>query len=195
VVRSGPAVEPPELAAKDAGRRLGKPGSPSRVPSIPNARRGLAIHSFGGGGRLAAADHAGFVQRIQDYMDKALKEAKLRSSWINPNEKHDRAVRAFVAAILDPADENTFFEDFCAFVAPVSRAGVCNSLSQLLLKIASPGVPDFYQGAESWDFSLVDPDNRRAVDFAQRPLILRRGDRGSQRSGSASGREQQLWRI
>jgi (1->4)-alpha-D-glucan 1-alpha-D-glucosylmutase len=116
--------------------------------------------------------HAELVRRIQDYMDKALKEAKLHTSWINPNERYDRAVRAFVASILDPDDQNAFLSDFCEFVAPVAKAGLYNSLSQLLLKIASPGIPDFYQGSESWDFSLVDPDNRRPVDFAGRRCAL-----------------------
>jgi (1->4)-alpha-D-glucan 1-alpha-D-glucosylmutase len=108
-----------------------------------------------------------FVRRIQEYMDKALKEAKLDTSWINPNEKYDRAVRDFVEAVLSPGNQSHFLDDFSKFVAPVARAGIYNSLSQVLLKIASPGTPDFYQGSESWDFSLVDPDNRRPVDFAK----------------------------
>ena len=112
--------------------------------------------------------HAVFVRRIQQYMDKAVKEAKLRTSWINPSQKYDQAIRDFVAAILDCERSSAFMADFSAFVAPVARAGFYNSLSQLLLKIASPGVPDFYQGSESWDFSLVDPDNRRPVEFSRR---------------------------
>jgi (1->4)-alpha-D-glucan 1-alpha-D-glucosylmutase len=122
--------------------------------------------------RLDAGGHAELVHRVQDYMDKALKEAKVHTSWVNPNQRYDRAVRDFVAAILDPAEQNAFCEEFREFLAPVARAGMYNSLSQLLLKIASPGVPDFYQGSESWDFSLVDPDNRRPVDFATRRAEL-----------------------
>ncbi len=122
--------------------------------------------------RVDAAGHAELVRRVQDYMDKALKEAKVRTSWISPNQRYDRAVRNFVAAILDPGDQNLFLGEFREFVGPVANAGVYNSLSQLLLKIASPGVPDFYQGSETWDFSLVDPDNRRPVDFATRRAEL-----------------------
>jgi len=108
-----------------------------------------------------------FVQRIQRYMEKALREAKLHTSWINPNDAYDRAVAGFVARILDNSAENKFLADFCAFARPVLRAGMLNSLGQVIMKIASPGVPDFYQGCESWNFSLVDPDNRRCVNFAE----------------------------
>jgi (1->4)-alpha-D-glucan 1-alpha-D-glucosylmutase len=113
-------------------------------------------------------DYAGFVQRIQAYMDKALKEAKVNTSWINPNEEYDRAVRGFIEAVLDPIAQNTFLDDFVEFVSSIATAGMYNSLSQVLLKIASPGTPDFFQGSESWNFSLVDPDNRRPVDFHKR---------------------------
>ncbi len=89
-------------------------------------------------------------------MDKALKEAKVHTSWINPNDRHDQAVRDFVASILEPGGENAFLGEFSDFVAPIAKAGLFNSLSQLLLKVASPGLPDFYQGCEMWDFSLVD---------------------------------------
>ena len=115
--------------------------------------------------RLHEEEYAEYIRRIQRYMEKALKEAKLRTSWINPDDSYDRAVREFVAAILHDSDTNAFLPDFRAFTAPLVRAGILNSLSQVLLKTASPGVPDFYQGCESWNFSLVDPDNRRPVDF------------------------------
>ena len=101
--------------------------------------------------------HAQFVQRVQSYLEKAVKEAKLHSSWINPDAPYDAAVRDFVAAILDDSSSNPFLQDFRAFVAPVARAGMCNALSQVLLKIASPGMPDIYQGCESWNLRLVDP--------------------------------------
>jgi (1->4)-alpha-D-glucan 1-alpha-D-glucosylmutase len=114
---------------------------------------------------LHPAGYDEFIRRIQRYMDKALKEAKLNTSWINPDEPYDRAVSDFVAGILQDSDDNAFLRDFRGFVAPVVRAGMLNSLSQVLLKIASPGVPDFYQGCETWNLSLVDPDNRGPVDF------------------------------
>jgi (1->4)-alpha-D-glucan 1-alpha-D-glucosylmutase len=116
--------------------------------------------------------HAQFVQRIERYMEKALKEAKLHTSWINPNEAYDQAVKQFVRAILSPDGDNRFLADFRRFQGRIAQAGMWNSLSQTLLKITSPGVPDFYQGTELWDFSLVDPDNRRPVDFRTRVTML-----------------------
>jgi (1->4)-alpha-D-glucan 1-alpha-D-glucosylmutase len=116
--------------------------------------------------------HAQFVQRIERYMEKALKEAKLHTSWINPNEAYDQAVKQFVRAILSPDGDNRFLADFRRFQGRIAQAGMWNSLSQTLLKITSPGVPDFYQGTELWDFSLVDPDNRRPVDFRTRGTML-----------------------
>jgi (1->4)-alpha-D-glucan 1-alpha-D-glucosylmutase len=113
-----------------------------------------------------------FVERIERYMEKALKEAKLHTSWINPNEAYDQAVRQFVRAILTPHADNRFLADFQRFQAGAALAGMWNSLAQTLLKITSPGVPDFYQGTELWDFSLVDPDNRRPVDFHTRQAYL-----------------------
>ena len=118
-------------------------------------------------------DRGEFIQRIQRYMEKALKEAKLRTSWINPDELYDRAMHDFIAAILNNSDANAFLQDFRTFIGPIARAGMLNSLSQVLLKTASPGVPDIYQGCESWNFSLVDPDNRRPVDFLRLKEQLR----------------------
>ena len=121
---------------------------------------------------LGPAEAAGFTARIQDYMLKAAKEAKVNTSWINPNAAYDEALRAFVARILEPGPANRFLADFTAFHRPVARLGMVNSLAQTLVKITAPGVPDFYQGTEVWDFSLVDPDNRRPVDFAARASLL-----------------------
>jgi (1->4)-alpha-D-glucan 1-alpha-D-glucosylmutase len=111
-----------------------------------------------------------FAQRIQEYMIKALREAKIHSSWLNPDEEYEQAVHDFISKILSP--DGAFAKDFAEFQAPIARAGMFNSLSQTLLKIASPGVPDFYQGTEIWDFSLVDPDNRRPVDYERRKRLL-----------------------
>ena len=121
---------------------------------------------------MSASDHAGYIQRIQRYMEKALHEAKIHSSWINPNAAYDQAVQSFVANVLNPSSDNPFLEDFRQFQAPIAQAGMWNSLSQVVLKIASPGVPDFYQGNELWSFHLVDPDNRDPVDFDRRRKIL-----------------------
>lgn len=124
---------------------------------------------------LEALDDEGrseYTSRLQDYVEKALKEAKLHTSWINPNESYHRAAREFVAAILDPSRSDAFVRDLSEFVRVPTRAGMLNSLSQALLKIASPGVPDFYQGTELWSFTLVDPDNRGQVDYDERRALL-----------------------
>ena len=121
---------------------------------------------------LAPAQHEQYVKRIQDYMDKAAKEAKVRTSWIRPNDEHDRSLAEFVRTVLRWQPDNAFIADFNAFARQIAHAGMLNSLSQTLLKIASPGVPDFYQGTELWDLSLVDPDNRQPVDYSIRTAML-----------------------
>jgi (1->4)-alpha-D-glucan 1-alpha-D-glucosylmutase len=115
---------------------------------------------------------ADFRERIGAYMRKAIKEAKVHTSWVNPNEAYDHAVSKFVGEVLVADRENSFLSDFIQFHRRVAYPGMLNSLSQTILKIASPGVPDFYQGTELWDFSLVDPDNRRPVDFGKRIKLL-----------------------
>ena len=121
---------------------------------------------------MNSATYSDFVSRVQEYIIKAMREAKVHTSWINPNEDYERATREFIEAILKLEKTNHFLRSFAEFHAPVARAGMYNSLAQTLLKITSPGVPDFYQGAELWDFNLVDPDNRRPVDFAKRRASL-----------------------
>ena len=111
-------------------------------------------------------------ERVEAYMLKAGREAKRHSSWINPNAAYEEAMRDFVRALLSPEAANPFLQDFLPFQQRIARVGAFNSLSQLLLKLASPGVPDIYQGNEEWDFSLVDPDNRRAVDYEARHADL-----------------------
>src|SRR5262249_36594370 len=113
-------------------------------------------------------EYAGFVDRIQQYILKALREAKVHSSWMNPDTVYEEAVARFISLILDPDTGSEFLEDFRPFQRRVSAVGLLNSLSQTLLRIASPGVPDTYQGTELFDFSLVDPDNRRPVDYERR---------------------------
>jgi (1->4)-alpha-D-glucan 1-alpha-D-glucosylmutase len=117
-------------------------------------------------------EYAAFVQRIQAYMLKALHEAKVHSSWVNPNLEYDNAIGTFVARILNENISGPFLKDFQAFQERVSHYGLLNSLSQTVLKIMCPGVPDTYQGTERWDFSLVDPDNRRPVDYDWRRRTL-----------------------
>ncbi len=121
---------------------------------------------------LTAEAFADYRQRMAAYMQKAIKEAKVHTSWVNPNEPYDRAVDDFVKKVLDPDPANVFISDCNRLHSRIAYAGMLNSLSQTLLKIASPGVPDFYQGTELWDLSLVDPDNRRPVDFEKRKTLL-----------------------
>jgi (1->4)-alpha-D-glucan 1-alpha-D-glucosylmutase len=106
-----------------------------------------------------------FLERMREYMRKATKEKKVHTSWIHPSEAYDEAVTGFVSHTLSGRRSERFRGIFAAFHARVARFGMLNSLSQLVLKLCSPGVPDFYQGRELWDFSLVDPDNRAPVDF------------------------------
>ncbi|MDH5429079.1 MAG: malto-oligosyltrehalose synthase [Nitrospirota bacterium] len=107
-----------------------------------------------------------FLERMQTYMIKALREAKVTSSWLNPDEAYEQAVLKFLSSILSPHLPNPFLEDFLPFQHRIARYGIYNSLAQVLIKTLSPGIPDFYQGTELWDFHLVDPDNRGVVDYA-----------------------------
>jgi (1->4)-alpha-D-glucan 1-alpha-D-glucosylmutase len=112
-----------------------------------------------------------YVERIVQYLDKALKESKRHTSWLNPNEEYDQAVASFIRTILGSFD-SPFVRDLETFVASIADAGFVNSLAQTLVKMCAPGVPDFYQGVEFWDFHLVDPDNRQPVDFGTRREAL-----------------------
>ncbi|HXM13495.1 MAG TPA: malto-oligosyltrehalose synthase [Terriglobales bacterium] len=113
-----------------------------------------------------------FSERIENYMLKAIREAKQNTSWINQNAEYEVGVLSFVKALLSPDPENQFLNDFLPFQRRVARIGMWNSLSQTLCKLTCPGVPDIYQGNELWDFSLVDPDNRRPVDYVRRQQIF-----------------------
>ena len=127
---------------------------------------------------------ADLVQRLLKHMQKAVKEAKVHTSWINPNEAYDKAVAQFVELTLAGPRAARFLAEFVPFQRHIAHLGMINSLAQVVLKITSPGVPDFYQGTELWDFSLVDPDNRRPVDFNHRNELLNSLDSGP---GDVSG--------
>jgi len=134
-------------------------------------------------------DRSQFLKRIQQYCAKAFNEAKVNLSWTNPDPKYLEAVNAFLTSILIPQGrvrETRFVETLKAFLPTVQWFGAINSLSQLVLKIASPGVPDFYQGTDLWDLSLVDPDNRRPVDFALRAQLLQTLREQCEREGAAA---------
>ena len=122
--------------------------------------------------RSEQASDREFEERMRNYMLKAVREAKENTSWANPNAEYENAVAAFVKVLLLP-NKNEFLSDFLPFQTYISRIGIFNSLSQLLIKLTAPGVPDIYQGNELWDFSLVDPDNRRSIDYSHRRELLR----------------------
>jgi (1->4)-alpha-D-glucan 1-alpha-D-glucosylmutase len=123
-------------------------------------------------GQMNKDEYEIFKKRIKDYMLKASKEAKVNTSWINPNAIYEDALSVFIERIMNNTYDNKFLKDFLPFQKKILYYGIFNSLSQVLLKITSPGVPDFYQGTEIWDFSLVDPDNRRPVDYSMRMRML-----------------------
>ncbi|MEJ2164334.1 MAG: malto-oligosyltrehalose synthase [Desulfobacterales bacterium] len=118
-------------------------------------------------------DRSDFIERISRYVVKAAREAKIHTSWLEPNEAHEAVLTDFVESILHPSAGNDFLKAFLPFGEKVARYGTYNSISQTLIKITVPGVPDFYQGAEMPDLNLVDPDNRRAVDYRQRAQLLK----------------------
>jgi (1->4)-alpha-D-glucan 1-alpha-D-glucosylmutase len=107
--------------------------------------------------------------RILEYMRKAAREAKQHTSWTAPDDEYERSLAGFIEGALDNAE---FMADLAAFVAPLVWPGRVNALAQTLIKLTAPGVPDFYQGGELWSFTLVDPDNRRPVDYALRRRML-----------------------
>jgi (1->4)-alpha-D-glucan 1-alpha-D-glucosylmutase len=109
--------------------------------------------------------------RMAQFMLKAVREAKVYTSWTAQNANYERAIEDFTRATLDPATSMTFLQGFVLTCEPVFIAGALNSLSQAAIKLIAPGVPDIYQGSELWDLSLVDPDNRRPVDFDQREAV------------------------
>lgn len=150
-------------------------GRKQLVDGVPSPSRNdevLLYQTLLGAWPLCDEDRAAFRDRIRSYMQKAVREAKTHSSWLRPNEAYENAVLGFVDAVLEESAENLFLKDFLVFQQRIAQSGAVNALAQVLLKIGAPGAPDFYQGAELWDFSLVDPDNRRPVDFARRAALL-----------------------
>ena len=121
-----------------------------------------------------AKERESLRERLKAYMLKAVREAKVRTSWINPDAEYEAALERFVTeSLANPL----FLKDLADVVPRFAHLGLLVSLSQALVKVASPGVPDYYQGTELLDFSLVDPDNRRPVDFAARDRLLAELDR------------------
>jgi (1->4)-alpha-D-glucan 1-alpha-D-glucosylmutase len=121
---------------------------------------------------MAAPDEA-FVDRIEAFMLKAAREAQVHTSWVNPDAGYEEALRRFVRAALDSSEANPFLGELGDLRETVAHAGAVNALAQQLLKLTAPGVPDIYQGTELWNQSLVDPDNRRPVDYPAHARLLR----------------------
>ncbi len=113
-------------------------------------------------------EYPGFIERIKEYVIKAVREAKVHTAWLHPDTDYEEGFVQFIDRLLQPTEENLFLAELRAFQQRIVDYGILNSLSQTLLKLTVPGVPDVYQGTELWDLSLVDPDNRRPVDFERR---------------------------
>ncbi len=120
----------------------------------------------------AEFDLTEYVKRVQDYIIKAVREAKMHTAWIEPDLNYEAAYLDYIKQILDPVKNQVFLNDFKDFQQNVAFYGVYNSLAQAVIKVTTPGIPDFYQGTELWDLSLVDPDNRRPIDFQLRRQYL-----------------------
>ena len=120
---------------------------------------------------LDPAAHGNLLQRLQDHLMKATREAMVHTRWTRPNEPHENGLKTFADRIL-AADNREFLADFLQFQNKIAYFGMINGLSQALVKIAAPGVADFYQGSELWDLRLVDPDNRGPIDFSKRMALL-----------------------
>jgi len=141
-----------------------------RVPD--NSEECLLYQTMLGAWPLDHAEDVEFLDRLVAFMQKALREAKIHSNWINPDAGYEHAVEQFIRNSVVLGSRSRFMEEFHELRKVIAFYGSLNALSQTLLKITSPGVPDFYQGTELWDFSLVDPDNRRPVDFAKRVRMM-----------------------
>ncbi len=147
---------------------------------VPDANEEYLIYQTLVG--LWPLDHSNassITERLQAYLVKATREAMINTRWTEPNETHESALARFIEEILSPKNER-FLRDFSAFQKKTAYCGMINSLAQVLLKVTCPGIPDFYQGSELWDFRLVDPDNRGLVDFAERSRLLSRVIRESE---------------
>lgn len=123
-------------------------------------------------GAWPISDDPDFTDRVQAFALKAAREGKQETSWLNPHAAYENGLKDFIARILDPDQAREFLASISEFAARVAMLGALNALSQIALKATMPGVPDFYQGTEFWDFSFVDPDNRRPVDYASRRHAL-----------------------
>jgi malto-oligosyltrehalose synthase/4-alpha-glucanotransferase len=172
------------LAKVEEWRELTKEAKQNNFPDVNDEY--FIYQALAGGYPMPGQGEDDFANRIQEYLQKALREAKVHSNWTTPNEEYEAAAKSFTLSLLDK--NKPFWKSFEAFHKRIVDHGILNSLAQVVLKFACPGVPDVYQGCEFWDFSLVDPDNRRPVDFEKRIQVFKELE-------SKSGEEllTQLW--
>jgi len=126
-----------------------------------------------GGYPSQASERKQFKQRLKDCLIKSVREAKIHTAWIQPDDEYEKICISFIDDLLKPSTKNSFLRDFLKFQKKIATYGIYNSLSQTLIKMTAPGVPDIYQGTELWDLNFVDPDNRRAVDYKKRVSLLK----------------------
>ncbi len=152
-------------------RKWTRINAPLKSDGVPHPNEEMLLYqTLIGMWPLDDAEIEGVTQRLSRFLEKAMREAKTHSSWLMPNIEYEAAVQRFATSILA---HTPFREAFSRFQRRIAFHGMLNSLAQVVLKTCSPGVPDFYQGTELWDFSLVDPDNRRPVDYEKRAAFLR----------------------
>ena len=139
---------------------------------VPDRNEEIFLYETLAGAWPFDGDRRSFIDRLKAYAIKATREAMVHTRWTRPNLRHEHALERFISSILKPGTTNKFVADFAEFQKRIAFYGMANGLAQALIKVASPGVPDFYQGSDLWDFRLVDPDNRQPVDFAARKVAL-----------------------
>jgi len=150
---------------------------------VPEAEMEVLIYqTLIGAWPLSTEEIPEFKERFKAYIVKAAREARVFTNWLSPNTEYESALLTFVESLLDSSNQNKFLKDLLQYQKQIAYYGALNALAQVLLKITSPGVPDFYQGTELWNFSLTDPDNRRQVYFGERIKhledLVRRESRG-----------------
>ena len=150
--------------------KIGRRSAPDAISEYLLYQTVVGIWPLLGDGQPAADDISAIRERVEAYMIKASREAKSRTSWTEPDDDFEKALKKFLSAILEP--DRPFVREVTSLVSEIARPGLWNALSRALLHLTSPGVPDVYQGDEIWNFSLVDPDNRRPVDYEQRRQML-----------------------
>lgn len=175
-------------------KRWGQLNAPKKAKrdkeEVPDSNDEYALYqTIIGSYPFESSNLASYRFRLSRFVRKAAREAKVHTGWRDPDAAYENGFAGFAETILTPADGNEFLDDFLPFQRRIAHYGALNSLSQTLIKICAPGVPDFYQGTEVWDFNLVDPDNRRPVDYVSRTIVLDWIMRGMAHNPEATIRE------